>query len=150
MSRDAKFEDAAPGPLRLQALTPEDLTVLSALVQDAVFPITEMTFDRPARRFAVLLNRFRWEGGAVTPERVQAVLAFDTVSRVQFSGIDRGDRDQILSVLSMTLDGDSERVILTLSGDGAIAVDAAALDVSLRDVTQSYRAVSGRAPRHTD
>ena len=33
---DARFEDAAERPLRLKAETPEDLAVLSALLQDAV------------------------------------------------------------------------------------------------------------------
>jgi len=147
---DARFEDAAARPLRLLALGPEDLTVLSSLVQDAVFPVTEMKFDRRARRFAILLNRLRREDHTPMPERVRAVLAFDNVTGVQSSGIDRSDTDQILSLLSITLEGDSDRVILTLAGDGAIAVQATALDVSLRDVTQPYRAVSGKVPRHPD
>jgi len=58
---DASFEDGAERPLRLMARDKEDLQVLSALIQDAIFPATEMTWDRKARRFALLLNRFRWE-----------------------------------------------------------------------------------------
>jgi len=147
---DARFEDGAARPLRLQALEAADLTVLSSLVQDAVFPVTEMKFDRANRRFALLINRFRWEDKTPTPERVQAVLSFDNVTRVQVSGIDRGDSELVLSLLSLALDGETDRAILTLAGDGAIAIEASALDVSLRDVTQPYRAVSGKAPRHPD
>jgi len=147
---DARFEDGAAWPLRLQALEKADLTVLSSLVQDAVFPVTEMKFDRVNRRFAILINRFRWEDKTPTPERVQAVLSFENVTRVQSNGIARGDADTVLSLLSITLDGDSDRAILTLAGEGAIAVEATALDVSLRDVTQPYRAVSGKAPHHPD
>ena len=150
MTDDARFEDGAAKPLRLQALSDEDLTVLSSLVQDAIFPVTEMKYDRKVGRFALLINRFRWEDKTPKPERVQAVLSFDNVTNVQSNGIDRGDPDQILSLLSITLEADSDRAILTLAGDGAIAVDASALDVSLRDVTQPYRAVSGKAPRHPD
>ncbi|WP_108485558.1 DUF2948 family protein [Oceaniglobus ichthyenteri] len=150
MTRDARFEDGAAKPLRLQALSGEDLTVISSLVQDAVFPITEMKFDRAARRFSLLLNRFRWEDKTPKPERVQTVLTFENVMRVQSSGIDRGDKDQILSLLSVVLDGETDRTILTLAGDGAIAVEASALDVALRDVTQPYRAVSGKTPHHPD
>ena len=58
---DAKFEDGGDRPLRLKALDIEDLTVLSSLAQDAVFPASEMRWDRKARRFALLINRFRWE-----------------------------------------------------------------------------------------
>ena len=50
---DARFEDGGDKPLRLKALDGEDLTVLSSLAQDAVFPASEMKWDRKARRFAV-------------------------------------------------------------------------------------------------
>ena len=40
--QDARFADADEGPLRLRALDPEDLTVLSALVQDAVTQVGEV------------------------------------------------------------------------------------------------------------
>jgi hypothetical protein len=60
-TNDATFEDGNEAPLRLKALDVEDLAVLSGLVQDSVFPETEMKWDRSARRFALLLNRFRWE-----------------------------------------------------------------------------------------
>ncbi|WP_102106884.1 DUF2948 family protein [Oceaniglobus roseus] len=149
---DARFEDGAPRPLRLQALTAEDLGVISALVQDAVFPITEMSLDRPARRFAILLNRVRWEKkSAHEVERVQSVLSFENVAKVQTQGIDRRDMDQILSLLSITLEeGNADRVVLTLAGDGGVAVQMSALDVTLRDVTRPYPAVSGKAPHHPD
>ena len=39
---DARFEDGADTPLRVIAQGPDDLPVLAALLQDAVFPITEM------------------------------------------------------------------------------------------------------------
>ena len=41
---DARFEDGGEAPLHLVAQDAEDLAVISALVQDAVFPITEMKF----------------------------------------------------------------------------------------------------------
>ena len=61
MSEDARFEDGREVPLNLGALDADDLQVLSALAQDAVFPVTEMTWRAKDKRFAILLNRFRWE-----------------------------------------------------------------------------------------
>lgn len=154
---DARFEDGEEQALRLQALTEGDLPVLAALVQDAVFPITEMTWARPRRRFAILLNRFRWEDRERADrerrpyERVQSLLTVENVLSVQTQGIDRTDRDTVLSLLSLTLDGPAggpARLTLTLAGDGAIALQIEALEVSLRDVTRPYRAVSGKAPGH--
>lgn len=152
---DARFEDGAEAPLRLKAEAPDDLPVLSALVQDAVFPITEMRLDSRRRRFALLLNRFRWENRSATSghERVQSVLAVGDVQGVATQGIDRTDRDTILSLLSIGFQPGTDgagRLVLVLAGDGAIALDVECLDVTLRDVTRPYRAPSGKAPRHPD
>lgn len=75
---DATFEDGREAPLNLGALDSDDLQVISSLTQDCVFPITEMKYERAKRRFALLINRFRWEDsgqGRHAPERVQSVLA---------------------------------------------------------------------------
>mgnify|MGYP001818235094 CR=1 FL=1 len=159
MTDDARFEDAGGEvPLRLKAETPEDLPVISALVQDAVFPATEMRWEPARRRFALLLNRFRWEDAAAGRgtrdfERVRSLLVVDDTMKVSSQGIDRRDPDLVLSVLSMTFtpgeDG-TGRLELVLAGDGGIALEVEALSVTLRDVTRPYAAPSGKAPRHPD
>lgn len=107
MTEDARFEDGKETPLRLKALDAEDLAVVAALVQDAVFPASEMRWDRKARRFALLLNRFRWEDAPKATarrrdfERVQAVLVFEDVMRVQSQGVDKSDPDMVFSLLSI-------------------------------------------------
>ncbi|TDL87922.1 DUF2948 family protein [Meridianimarinicoccus aquatilis] len=158
MTGDATFEDGAEAPLRLIAQGPDDLPIVSALVQDAVFPSTEMTWDRPARRFALLLNRFRWEDRPRAEkhkrayERVQSVLVIGDVLRVASTGIDRADRDLVLSLLSISYepgeDGAGD-IILTLAGDGAIRLSVECVDMTLTDVTRPYVAPSGKAPNHT-
>lgn len=156
---DASFEDGREAPLNLGALDGDDLQVIATLTQDAVFPVTEMTWRPSERRFAVLLNRFRWEDkDAATRrnrvfERVQAVLVFDSVLSVGSQGIDRRDKDMILSLLSITFEPGEDgagQVILTLAGDGAIRLNVEALDATLKDVTRPYRAPSGNAPAHPD
>ena len=152
MSEDARFEDGREAPLNIGALDVEDLKVLSALVQDGVFPSPEMKFAAKDRRFTILLNRFRWEdGGKRTPERVQSLLNISEVHKVSSQGIDRTDKDMILSVLSMEFeesDAPSGHLTLTLAGDGAIRLDVEALDVSLKDVTRPYLAPSKKVPNH--
>ena len=154
---DARFEDGGEAPLRLVAQDAEDLKVISALVQDAVLPVTELKFDARRRRFALLLNRFRWEDRAEAErvgrayERVRSVLVVEDVRRVQSFGFDRADHDLVLSLLSLDFAPGEEgtgRLTLTLAGDGAIALDVEALEVRLDDVTRPYRAPSGKAPGH--
>lgn len=159
MSEDARFEDGGDKPLRLKALDADDLKVLSALVQDAVFPASEIRWSPRERRFAVLLNRFRWEdapdGGPRrrSYERVRAVLLIEDVQSVRSQGIVPKDPDLVLSLLAVSFtpgpDGTGE-VVLTLAGDGAIACTVEALEVVLRDVTRPYVAPSGKAPHHPD
>lgn len=154
---DATFEDGAEPALYLTAADAEDLVVISALVQDAVFPITEMVWKAKTRQFAVLLNRFRWEDSAAalregrSYERVRSVLSVGDVGKVTSQGIERGDTDLILSVLSIAFvpgaDG-TGRLLMTLAGDGTVALDVECLDVTLRDVTRPYQAPSGKAPSH--
>ena len=153
MTTDARFRDGADKPLRLRALDADDLAVIAAITQDAVFPVSEMRWDRKARRFALLINRFRWEDGQQSAERVQAVLAFEDVMAVQTQGIDKADKDLVCSLLSISFTPGTDgagRVELTLAGDGAIALEVEALEVLLRDVTRPYAAPSGKAPRHPD
>lgn len=157
MSQDATFEDGAERPLNLAAADAEDLQVISTLAQDAVLPVTEIKFQKSARRFALLINRFRWEDKTAAErlnrayERVQAVLAFDDVHAVRSQGFDRADADLVLSLLSVTFEPGEDgtgQVVLTLAGDGAIALDVECLNATLRDVTRPYIAPSRKAPGH--
>lgn len=157
MTEDAKFEDGVERPLRLQAMDATDLEVISALTQDAVFPVTEMSWNPGERRFAVLLNRFRWEDLEAAEmrrrpvERVQSVLAVQDVLNVASQGVNREDRSLVLSVLSMGFEPGKDgtgMLVLTLAGDGAIRLGVETLDVILKDVTRPYVAPSKMAPQH--
>lgn len=156
MTRDATFEDGREAPLNLGAQEEDDLKIISSLVQDSVFPVTEMAWQSGKRRFVLLLNRFRWEDEARerhAPERVQSLLVVDNVMRVSSQGVDRTDADIILSLLSLAFhpgeDGQGE-LLLTLAGDGAIRLEVEAMEVTLKDVTRPYRAPSGQAPAHPE
>jgi hypothetical protein len=159
MTEDARFEDGGEAPIRLMALDADDLAVISALTQDAVFPITEMSWLPARRRFALLINRFRWEDTEKAAqrgrpvERVQSVLAVADVQKVQSQGVDRQEKDLVLSLLSISFEPGEDgtgRVVITLAGDGAIALDVEALDVTLQDVTRPYLAPSRKTPHHPE
>ena len=157
--QDARFEDSSTSALRLKALDADDLAVISSLVQDAIFPASEMIWTKKHRRFALLLNRFRWEDAPKAKarkrafERVQSVLVIEDVRKVQSLGVMRGDGSIVMSLLSMSFEAGDDGmgwVILTLAGDGVIAVEVETLEVVLRDVTRPYVAPSGKAPGHPE
>ncbi len=156
---DASFKDGREAPLNLGAEDADDLRVIATLTQDAVFPVTEMTWQPGQRRFALLLNRFRWEDKDAAArrgrayERVQAVLMFGSVLSVASQGIDRSDKDMILSLLSVEFEPSEDgagQILLTLAGDGAIRLSVEAIDATLKDVTRPYKAPSGQAPHHPE
>lgn len=157
MTDDARFEEGREAPLNLGALDTEDLKVLSALAQDAVFLATEMHWQAAQRRFAVLLNRFRWEDRSAAEargrpyERVRAMLVVEHVESVASVGIERGDPDTVLSLLSLDYEGPPEgpgTLTLLLAGEGAVRLRVEALEARLKDVTRPYAAPSGKAPDH--
>lgn len=159
MSEDARFADGGERPLRLRAFDLEDLKVVSALLQDAVFPASEMHWDRRRRRFAILLNRFRWEdkigaerrGGDF--ERVQAVFAVEDVSHVATQGVVQDEPEIVFSLLAISFEPTSDgagELTLTLAGDGAIRLSVEALEATISDVTRPYAAPSGKIPGHPE
>jgi len=159
MSNDATFQEGRESPLRLLAADADDLQVVATLTQDAVFPMSEMKWDPAQRTFAILLNRFRWEDAPGAKrrerafERVQSVISFGDVTHVASQGIDRSERETVLSLLSLSFepaDAPAGRIVLTLAGDGAVALDVDCIDVLLSDVTRPYAAPSGKAPQHPE
>lgn len=159
MVKDARFEDGGEKPLHLKAMDAEDLTVLSALVQDAVVPVGEISYDASQRRFAMLINRFRWEDVETATrrnrpvERVQTVLVFDDVLAARSLDVPSNDKEMILSILALNFAAKEDgmgTVEITLAGDGAIALEVETLDVTLKDVTRPYIAPSRHTPSHDD
>ena len=154
---DARFEDGEVGPLNLVARDGDDLSVISALVQDAVLTGADLKWERSKRRFACLINRFRWEDreaaeAAKRPyERVRALLVIEDAGAVRSEGIDRGDPETVLSILSLAWEPGEDgtgAVTLVLAGDGAVRVAVEALEVTLHDVTKPYLAPSRKKPEH--
>lgn len=158
MPQDARFADADPAPLALMAEDEQDLRILSALLQDAILPASEMSYDPRGRSLALLLNRFRWEDAERAEaegrdyERVRSVLLIRDVLRVMSDGISR-DADTILELLAMNWqpgpDG-TGRLLLEFAGDGTLVAEVECINLDLRDVTRPYRAVSGKAPVHPE
>ncbi|MFE3838981.1 DUF2948 family protein [Pseudogemmobacter sonorensis] len=166
---DARFADGDEGPLLLIARGPGDVPVLSALVQDAVLPPGEMRYAPKQRRFAALLNRFRWEDREAAEregrpyERVRSLLTVEDVLAVRSAGIDHpDDSDAVLSILSLDWQPAAQapaedvdpalagpgRLVLILAGGGAIALELEALEIRLEDVTRPYLAPSRKRPDH--
>lgn len=114
-------------PLKLAATDEDDIVVLSALLQDAVVPVSEMIYLATEKRFALVAHRFRWEdagedkvsGGLY--ERVRCGISFDKVSAVRRRHLNQSQRGQMLDLLA--LEATKEYVDLLFAGGPTIRLE---------------------------
>ncbi|MEE4208100.1 MAG: DUF2948 family protein [Parvularcula sp.] len=143
----AKFE-----PVALMGADLDDLKTVSALLQDAVAKVGEMAFIPTDRRFAFVANRYVWEKavrGAKGPgQRVRTGVHFDDVKAVRAKNVRMDAPSAVVDILSLEFDGDENGGVVTihLAGGGAIALDVEAINVTMRDLSEPWRAV--RKPDH--
>jgi len=102
-----------------------------------------MTYERAARRFVMVANRFCWEradraGDAPRDayDRVNCGVVVDGVNAVRLRRIDRNDRGLMLSLLALTQAPTPAGVALTLmcADNRDIRLEADAIAVRLEDL----------------
>lgn len=151
--------------LKLIARDADDLAIIAAVAQDALVPIGEMAFMPAEQRFAMVLNRFRWDrmnpnsnyptfGGMprAAPdrdapfwealdqpppyERILAGLRFEKVTAVGTRGIDLRNRGRILELL--TIRSEPPSIVVVFAGDAIIRLEATGLHCIIEDFGDSW------------
>lgn len=140
----------------LAAADAEDLEILSARLQDAVGALKDFAWLPKQRRFAAVVNRYRWEDAQGQGTRVRAGLHFDSVLKVQSQNVKLGAPGAVVSLLAIRFtpnappadeSEDPGGVIeLVLAGGGTIRLTVECIDAGLTDLTGPW-AARGR-PRH--
>jgi hypothetical protein len=142
------------GAVKLAAADAEDLEILSARLQDATAKLKDVAWLPRQRRFAMLLNRYRWEEGkSEKGTRVRAGLHFDSVSKVESQYIKRGLPEAVVSLLAVkfTPNASDESageeghdpggvVELLLAGGGAFRLTVECINAELADLTGPWEA----------
>ena len=143
--------NSAPA-LKLLAQDPEDLAVISAVLQDAVAKIGDIRWDAQARTLTLACNRFRWEaGGKKDGQRVRSALQLGDVTAVQARNLKRDAKGAIVELLAIAFEpGEAPggTVLLTFAGGGDLRVGVECLDVALADVSEPW--ATPRRPGHAD
>lgn len=137
--------------LRLLVQDAEDLEVLSAHLQDAVMRLGDLAFLPKQRRFAIILNRFCWEG---CPEgekgvRMRAGLHFDGVLNVKAQGIGQNDPSAVIELLALKFTASGEvggAVDLFFAGGARVRLEVECIDAQLRDLAGPWPAAA--RPEH--
>ncbi len=141
-------------PLKLAALDAEDLSVLSAHVQDAVVKVGDIRWSPTAGRFIVPINRFAWERTTSrvrrdSDQRRRAVLQFDRVRSVKANGIVPQDATAVISILALLFDPSDTPggcVTVVCSGQASFRLDVEVIEARLTDLGSAWSA--GMRPKH--
>ncbi len=154
-------------PLKLSAEDAQDLTVISACLQDAITRRSAISYQKPQRRFAAVFNRYRWEGAppdsagaapqrtGVVPHgtegaRIRTGVHFEGVLNVQSKGLPE-DTDTPIELLAMRSEPGVEgaaTIVLEFAGGAAIRLEVECIDCYLSDLGRSWQAL--RRPTHGD
>ena len=143
-------EAGIPGDdrLRLLAAGQDDLQVLSALLQDAIIPGEDMTFDKAGRRFVMVVNRFCWDrqavagvttdSGAPVYERQLCGIQIHGIDKVRTAGMPTSRRGALFSLLAITATTteDGVHVELLFSGGASLRLDAERLLILAEDLEE--------------
>jgi len=144
--------------LKLIAFDGEDLTTLSAHMQDAIIRVGDIAYLPRERRFVAIANRFDWQSaldGVDTPKseikRRRTALRFEYVNSARLLKIKREASDAVLELLNIEFNEDEApngTITLNFSGGGAIELKVECIEAQLSDLGPVWRASS--VPAHSD
>ena len=126
--------------------------MISACLQDALVSVRDLAYDRDARIFVLVANRFRWEGRTTGKgagrafERTLCGVTFDEVDGVVYRGFHRSEEDRILSLLAIrsitpAVNPAGGAIDLEFAGDATIRLTAAVIRCRLRDFGEPWPTV---------
>jgi hypothetical protein len=157
-------------PLKLRAADAEDLSVISACMQDALICVSDARFVPAERCFILVANRFRWENcpeflkddpdrarakaQCESYERVNCALIFNDVTGVRLANMEPAKDVNVLELLAVTAEqgdpgkGEEEggAVVLFFSGGGTIRLEVDKILCHLQDLGEPWPTKS--RPQH--
>ena len=103
----------------------EDYEVLSALIQDAAIPTSEMKFDKVEKQFFLVCSRFSWESRLQNKgnKRIVSGICFDNVIEVKKKNFPSFNSENILNFLTLKKERDfielifSNNILIKLVGN---------------------------------
>lgn len=144
--------------LKLLALDEDDLQIMSAHLQDAVLRVGDIAYLPSEKRFAMIVNRFDWEGASGVNsgrkkdfQRRRSAMRFDRVLAAQLQGIDLKAKNSVLELLAIQFE-EAEKpegyVMLHFAGGGAIRLHVECIEAEMKDMGPVWK--TKLKPEHED
>ena len=133
-------------PLKLIALDPDDIAVVSTHLQDAVVKVSDIIWLPAEKRLVLGLNRFDWEAcGCEDPcyKRRRTALRFERVNAFRCRNVNPAAKDAVLNLLAVEYDetdAPAGAVTLIFSGGAALRLEVECLECELADLGPTWDA----------
>ena len=130
----------APERLKLIALDADDLSVISAHVQDARVQAADIVWRQDEKRLVVGMSRLDWEQtllGGTEPRRLISALRFDRVLACKSRNIDLGQPQAALELVGIEFhpaEPPGGSALLLFNHGGALRLDVECLECELTDL----------------
>ena len=144
-----------PKNLKLIARTKEDLSVVSAYLQDSIASVSDIANLKKNKIFIMQLNRFMWEdverGVFRKNKRIRTILKFENVLKILSKNINQLSKNKFLDFLAIetnvTPDNNYEMKII-FAGDAIIKVISEVIEVTLDDQGEAWD--TKNKPKHKE
>ena len=145
---------AKPQYLKLQAKDLEDFKTISALTQDSLVALRDISWESRESRFTCLLSRFCWERHNDLRDypqknmRVRSALMFMHVDCVDKQGFSYKEAQRILNLLATTMQQEKENnvILLHFSKGAKLRLQGSSIRCFLEDLGEPWPVE--HAPRH--
>ena len=139
--------------LKLIAKTEEDLSVVSAHLQDSIASISDIANLKKNKIFLMQLNRFMWEdvekGVFRKNKRIRTILKFDNTLEVRSKNINQLKKDKFLDFLAIesnTMPDNNYEMKITFAGNSMIKIISEVIEVTLDDQGEPWN--TKNKPKH--
>tara|TARA_A100001011_G_scaffold324444_1_gene346776 strand:- start:1264 stop:1713 length:450 start_codon:yes stop_codon:yes gene_type:complete len=139
--------------LKLNAISEEDLRVVSAHLQDSIVQVKNIAHLKKNRIFLIQFNRFMWEdverGVFRKNKRVQSILRFQNIMGVFSKNLNQKKKDRFLDFLAIEtqiLSDKSYEIKLNFAGGILIKLNAEVIECFLEDSGEPW--VTKNKPKH--
>ena len=139
--------------LKLIAKTQDDLSVVSAHLQDSIVNISDIANLIKNKIFLMQLNRFMWEdvekGVFRKNKRIRTILKFDNVTKVLSKNINQLKKDKFLDFLAIEsnqMPDNNYEMKIIFAGDLILKVISEVIEVTLDDQGEAWN--TKNKPKH--
>ena len=139
--------------LKLIARTAEELSVVSAHLQDAIANVSDIANLKKNKIFLLQLNRFMWEdverGVFRKNKRIRTILKFENVIKVHSKNINPSKKDNFLDFLTIEtnkMPDNNYEMNIVFAGDAIIKVITEVIEVTLDDQGDAWN--TKNVPKH--